>query len=94
MDDQKNQSGHYDPRQDSVLLLLGELRGDVKAVLVNQEKISDRLKDAEQKIEDHRQQMSHLKNRQAYMVGYAVGAGGVVGSLLMVFKDKLNSLIT
>jgi 2-phospho-L-lactate guanylyltransferase (CobY/MobA/RfbA family) len=86
------------------LLLLGELRGDVKAILANQERLNDRIYKAEQKLEEHKLQsdlklaettdlIHKVKARQSHMVGWATGAGAVLGTLLMLLKDKIQAFL-
>lgn len=96
MRDKENQNTpqYHDHQQDTILLLLGELRGDVKAILVNQERLAARMETAETKIDEHKAQMNILKTRQAYMVGWAGGVGAVVGGVLMVWKDKIVAALS
>ena len=90
---------HPSPQEASVLLILGELRGDVKSVLLHQRETAARINALEDttdqrfvKIEARVKVLEDFKTRVAYLAIGVGAASGFLGPFAPVMLKALGVL--
>jgi hypothetical protein len=71
-----------DSKREDILFILGEMRGDIKAVLNNQNALENRMNRQDKKIDGQDNRIGGLEKSRAWLLGGAFGVSTAVSAIM------------